>query len=501
MLLEMHCHSSKHSSCSQIDPVSLVKSIVAKKLQGLVITEHSYLWAKEELMDLRREAEVDNSFIILAGQEAETDVGHVRVFGADKSITGNIKLADLKKLYPEAALVWSHPFRSGKVPTKEELLNPLFDAVEIFNSNQTIKENYLGLAAWHKYKFAAIGGTDTHSDAVAGSFPTQFDHPIENVNDLIREIKAARCRPFFKEIPKAGTNIIVTEITFGTKSEDETRDRVILKKFTDDGKWNKSRETLKIVKLLDEKNFNSKLFRVPKIIDVNESEKLIIEEGQRGSKLFDLLIQVKPEVGVRYFNMSAEWLAKFHNSGIVPFDAADPGRKEAKRFRSYAKAFEESGSPYLKEAEEVIGLIEKKEQGFFSKERQGFVLNHGDYHPKNIIIGQDKWQDITTLFISVIDFDNAMFFHRAFDVGYFLAQFENQFAQYPAITKNYKEKDFINAYMRNSENLEENFLKHVDFFKIRANLSIASFLIRVGKGESIEMKNIMSKCMAYVRNR
>ena len=121
-------------------------------------------------------------------------------------------------------------------------------------------------------------------------------------------------------------------------------------------------------------------------------------------------------------------------------------------------------------------------------------MNHGDYHPKNIIIGQDKQQDITTLFISVIDFGNSILFQRSFDMGYFLSQFESQFYAYPEILNYCKESDFLEVYIKESDGVPTDFRGQVDLFKIRANLSIAAYLIKVGKGQSPEMEALISRC-------
>ena len=202
MLLEMHCHTSKYSRCSQANPVSLVRQVKKKELQGVIITEHHYLWKDDEIKTLRVEAELDENFLIMAGQEVETDFGHVLVFGADRTIEEEARLEDLRALFPEAALVWAHPFRNGNMPDEKRLLNPMLDAVEIFSMNQTPKENYLGLKTWHKYKFTASSGSDAHAENMAGVYPTQFDHLVLTMQDVGDEIKKSRCRPFFKEIRK-----------------------------------------------------------------------------------------------------------------------------------------------------------------------------------------------------------------------------------------------------------------------------------------------------------
>lgn len=492
MLLEMHCHTSRYSRCSQIAPANLARQVKKKELQGIVITEHHYLWKGDELEVLRVEAELDKNFLILSGQEVVTDIGHVLVFGAPGTIEEEISLKDLRLDFPEAALVWAHPFRDGSVPDEKKLLNPMLDGVEIFSINHTPKENYLGLKAWHKYKFTATSGSDTHAEGMAGAYPTQFDHPIFTIGDLVNGIKKSGCRPFFKEIPRSGTNITVTEITIGTKGNNESRNRIILKNITGGKKWEALKASSEITAFLYKNGFGQGQFRVPGIIDINDKERLIIENGQRGKNLFDLLTRVDKSIGADYFRLAARWLAKFHNKAIKEGDIKGVIKKELRRFDSYLDSFKRTKSPYLKKIEPVIKYVKEREEEMFLKEKDSFILNHGDYHPKNIIIGQDLQHDITTLFISVIDFGSSILFPRAFDVGYFISQFQSQFFSHPDVLRYYKETDFIDTYIKEADNSPWDFADQVKLFKIRANLSIAAYLIKVGKGQSPEINSTLS---------
>jgi len=79
MLLEMHCHTSRYSKCSQISPADLLSQVKKKELQGVIITEHHYLWREDDIKALRLEVELDKNFLIMAGHEVETDFGHVLI--------------------------------------------------------------------------------------------------------------------------------------------------------------------------------------------------------------------------------------------------------------------------------------------------------------------------------------------------------------------------------------------------------------------------------------
>ncbi len=476
-----------------MEPVDLIRQVVRRRLQGVVITEHHYLWKREEIQALRLEAEVGDDFLILSGQEVETDIGHVLVFGAKDTIKrGRHRLRELRRSFPAAALIWAHPFRSGNVPKEKELLNPMLDAVEIFSGNHNIKENCLGLSLWHKHKFTAIAGSDTHSEPLAGIFPTQFDHPVENIEDVVREIKKGRCRPFLKEIPKSGTNIRVAEIVIGTKGEDEHRNRIISKAIENQKDWDKEKKTSKITALLSGKGFDQDTFRVPKLIDINDNDRVVIEEGQRGKSLYELIINVNAATGMRYFKLAARWLARLHNLKLKITDTRESVKKENRRLDSYRKSFVKTGNPHTEAAGKLIDFVKEKEESIFSKRSKSLIQNHGDYHPKNIIIGQDKMHDISTLFISVIDFSNSQVMPASFDVAYFLSQFRNQFFAYPAIRKRFKESFFLKTYLKERKGIERDFANEVTLFRIRANLSIASYLIKVGKGESREMNALIS---------
>ncbi|MDD5644118.1 MAG: phosphotransferase [bacterium] len=496
MLLELHCHTDKHSACSKISPVELVKKVSAKHLQGMVITEHRYLWTDEEIRALRKEASAADDFLILSAQEVDTEIGHVLVFGAGESVEGETTLERLRKNYPGAALVWAHPFRNGRIPDKKYFLSGELDAVEIFSGNHTARENVLGLSFWHTYKFTAVAGSDTHSPGFSAILPTQFDHPIRNIKELTSEIRGGRCRPFFKEIPKSGSNITVTELTLGTKGNDEFRDRIILKQASGRDKWKKLSESAEIMQEIYSKGFREGPFRVPAVIDKDDDKMLVMEEGQRGKNLFDLLVNINPDIGRDYFELAARWLSRLHSLKLEISGIGETAKKERKRTESYLKSFVGTGNPYALEAEKLIRFVQAGEEEYFKKDKKSFIQNHGDYHPKNIIIGRDLSHDISTLFISVIDFGNSVRFLREYDVGYFLAQFSSQLSDFPKIKEIYTEERFLRLYAGESS-IEDrkSFMEKVNFFKIRANLSIAAYFIKMGKGESAGMGRLISESM------
>lgn len=196
MLIELHTHTSDHSPCGGIKAVDLLHFVENLGVQGVVLTDHHYLWSDEELASLRRESGISDDFLLFSGQEVTTaDVGDVLVYGATEAIHQSIFLNDLRNKYPEAALVWAHPYRGNRRPSSIELFNAAFDAIEIVNPRQWKEGNHAGIADWHDWGFVATGGTDIHYENPPGFYPTEFPIIIHSMAELIASIKDGQCRP------------------------------------------------------------------------------------------------------------------------------------------------------------------------------------------------------------------------------------------------------------------------------------------------------------------
>jgi thiamine kinase-like enzyme/predicted metal-dependent phosphoesterase TrpH len=491
MLLEIHSHSSKHSSCSSASPLDLVKQARAKALQGIVITEHHYLWPDKELHDLRKEAEVEDHFLILAGQEVETDLGHLLVYGAPQSIEAGLRVAEIRKRYPKAALVLAHPYRGGKEVLPELLRNPDLDGVEIFSGNHTVRENCRGLRDWHRFKFIATGGTDTHAWGQGDLYPTQFDHPVRDIKGVAAEIKAGRCSPFFKEIPKSGANLEVIEITIGTKGEDEVRPRLIFRRYDSRRSWGKAERAFTIMEEIFRNGFDNGPFRVPTPIDREPETRTLIEQGLRAKSLFDKLKLGGPAGEREFIEMSARWLARLHDLRLRVTDLDEYLHEEPARLDRYVKHFSRISHPMTDIAKKIMEKVRERVPNIVASSPEAVVQCHGDYHPKNVFIGRDRAGDRATQFVSAIDFESSHTAPRAFDVGCFLAQCESQLFPIPGLLENRPGEIFLNAYRDASENLPDDFIAQVNVYRARTDLSIASYLIAVGKGDSDDLKRVM----------
>ena len=488
----MHCHTAEHSPCSNARAKQLIKQIYRRGLQGAVITDHHFLWSEEDLMALKVETGVPDYFLILSGQETSTsDAGDLLVYGATEVIPRGTPAADIRANYPQAALVLAHPYRHGKKPAQDVLLGALFDGVEIFSSNHSVAENTRGLRDWHRYRFTAIAGTDSHGVTYAGVYPTMFDHPVRTVADLAVEIKKGRCRPFVKEIPRAGSNVRVQEITIGTKGHDETRERIIIREFDSNEKWQSAERAFRIMEEIARHGFGSGKYRVPRAIEHDLESMTVIEQGLRGSSLFEKVVLTDSEDARLFVRLSAEWLARLHSQRLTITPRAEFLEREEVRLARYIERFEKIQHPHTRRARETMEAVHEAEIALYGDHPEALIQGHGDYHPKNIYIGQDNLNKRETLYVAAIDFNNSMCLPPAFDVGTFLAQFRNQLLDYPDILQEIPEEVFLEAYVSAVKETDKNFLNEVELFRARTDLSIASFLIKVGLGGSENLWRVL----------
>jgi 3',5'-nucleoside bisphosphate phosphatase len=491
MILEMHSHTSEHSSCSHVAAADLVRRAFEQGLQGIVLTDHHFWWPPEALQELKRLAKVPKYFLVFSGQEVTTfDVGDVLVYGADTTIKKGTPLPIIRERFPHAALVWAHPYRGQRRPLREQLLNPLLDGIEIFNTNHTFLENNRGLHDWHEYKFTAIAGTDTHALSYTGTFPTLFDHPVDSIEELAEELKAGRCRPFFKEIPRAGSSIQITELTIGTAGVRDGREKIIIKEL-DQERWESADRAFFIMKELAAHGFGNGLYRVPKPLSREQESRTLIEQGIRGRTLFDSVLHADHGKAESILELAARWLARFHNLRLRITPPEEFLAQEPDRLGKYLSAFTTIDHHFSRRAGEIVDIIRWMEHAWYEGRPELLVQGHGDFNPKNILIGYANDGEETGRFVAGIDFDRSRCMPPAFDVGTFLAQFHSQFYHYPEVREKVSEMLFLDTYLEHAEVLTGSFLAEVELFRARADMSIAYLFIMVGMGKSEDLWRVI----------
>jgi predicted metal-dependent phosphoesterase TrpH len=199
MLIDLHVHTAVSSPCSQIDPAQLVKAAADTALDALCVTEHEETEGAEVAYALGKRG----NFLVLRGIEVYTDLGDMIVFGPSRERYPT--MTPFKELLAEVhssggILVLCHPCRGAHdlfdtmEPALADFLLSNVDAVETRNGGSSPEANQAAERMADRYGLPGVGGSDAHFLMQLGRCLTVFERVIRNEEDLVREIKAGRCR-------------------------------------------------------------------------------------------------------------------------------------------------------------------------------------------------------------------------------------------------------------------------------------------------------------------
>jgi predicted metal-dependent phosphoesterase TrpH len=194
MKFDLHMHTTRYSPDSEMDPLDLVRRAQAIGLDGVVITEHDWLWTEPELDELRAAAP---GLVVLAGVEVSAREGHFLAYGVHNpfALPKGIGVASLcREVHRQGgAVVAAHPFRFGqrfKGILRSE--NPDLDGLELMSSNMDASCREQAAAVQQTYFLAGLGSSDAHSEDVLGVCYTEFDAVIRDGRDLVEAIRGRR---------------------------------------------------------------------------------------------------------------------------------------------------------------------------------------------------------------------------------------------------------------------------------------------------------------------
>ncbi len=135
-LVDLHVHT-RLSADSNVDPETYMQALAraGNPLAAICFTEHRLYPIDAETGRIYRQLESDFGVAIFQGVEADTDLGHLLLFGVTPALTSRFDLGQ-RMLRSESVIevidgeggiaIPSHPFRdSGFGPRLEELLSGL----------------------------------------------------------------------------------------------------------------------------------------------------------------------------------------------------------------------------------------------------------------------------------------------------------------------------------------------------------------------------------------
>lgn len=223
-ILDLHSHSE--ASEDSRAPVEAYLNWIRLRRQerpvdGIVLTEHRQWNGGADY----RELEDKFGTMILKATEAETDYGHMLVFGVNDDIAHRFDFANIRipaqELIDEVArlggvVVPCHPGRPTvglceHYETRPPLENVV--AVELLNGGSRRGEDDRAADLVAKFGYRATGGSDSHLVSLIGVCATRFEADIKDIDGLVRELKSGRYEPVDFRAPRKPVPRAVPEQT------------------------------------------------------------------------------------------------------------------------------------------------------------------------------------------------------------------------------------------------------------------------------------------------
>lgn len=223
-ILDLHSHSE--ASEDSRAPVEAYLNWIRLRRQerpvdGIVLTEHRQFNRDADYRDL----EDKFGILILKATEAETDYGHMLVFGVNEEIVRRFDFSNVRipaqELIDEVArmggvVVPCHPGRPNVGLCEHYASKPPLEhviAVELLNGGSRRGEDERTADLVKKFGYRATGGSDSHLVSGIGVCATRFEAEVKDVDALVRQLKTGRFEPVDFRAPRKPVPRAVPEQT------------------------------------------------------------------------------------------------------------------------------------------------------------------------------------------------------------------------------------------------------------------------------------------------
>ena len=207
MILDMHVHSDvSDDGMASVETYLrwITKLRQTRRLDGIVFTEHRLFNSEADYEALSREYNI----LILKGTEADTDCGHILLYGVNEQVLREFDLTnvhmsgrDIIQAMQDAGGIGvpSHPGRRyiGLVEHLEKgyEIGETLRAVEQLNGGSSQQENARAIQLVQDRNLFGIGGSDAHFVSAVGKYMTEFKRPIYTLQDLVEQLYTGEYRP------------------------------------------------------------------------------------------------------------------------------------------------------------------------------------------------------------------------------------------------------------------------------------------------------------------
>jgi len=187
MKLDLHIHS-QYSEDAFGSPKEIMKSVKKKGLQGMAITDHNTVKARQKVLALN-----SKDFIAIPGIEISTKDGHLLGLNVSNSIPSKLSVQETVELvYDDGGIpIVPHLYRnmSGIKPEKLSLIQNKITAIEVFNGCSQLKTNLKTGELAEQLNLGGTGGSDAHDPRYAGLAYTTVDATDTSIDSVLDAVE------------------------------------------------------------------------------------------------------------------------------------------------------------------------------------------------------------------------------------------------------------------------------------------------------------------------
>jgi hypothetical protein len=168
--------------------ISLDELILAEQqyVDGIVVTDHDHLMK----VDVAEKLSSKYGYLIFPGIEisAKGIHAHILAFGIEREIRPDLGVREtIAKIHEQNGIaVAAHPLRYVDELDKDEWRG--LDAIETLTPNCSMEQNMKAREIALEWGLPEIGSSDVHRSTMIGTYATQFDEVVTELNQLNRAI-------------------------------------------------------------------------------------------------------------------------------------------------------------------------------------------------------------------------------------------------------------------------------------------------------------------------
>lgn len=201
-LIDLHCHTRDHSHDGRHTAIELLSGLASRGFDGAVITDHNYAWPAAELLELRKAAQLPESFVLLSGQEVRTvheeiTWGDLLVYGPREPIPDGTSPFDIMRAAQQAGgfCIAAHP-GLPRIGLGARIRDLSLAGVEVWNGRYGPDAQRLALALPGIGDYPHTGGSDAHQTHEIGGGGTLLQERASTFGALGALIASGQCRPW-----------------------------------------------------------------------------------------------------------------------------------------------------------------------------------------------------------------------------------------------------------------------------------------------------------------